>query len=97
MTTRIGTLIHKSKSRILRLAQLSTLTVAATLLAAGDTATNDSEQAHAGHEKAAPAKLVQLVRDATRQFSNVNGATAAGYQPFLIESSATILFWCICL
>jgi hypothetical protein len=30
-----------------------------------------------------PAKLVQLVRDATRQFINVNAATAAGYQPFL--------------
>jgi len=40
-------------------------------------------QTHDGHENAAPAKLVQLVRDATRQFINVNAATAAGYQPFL--------------
>jgi hypothetical protein len=46
-------------------------------------APNDSEQAHASHQNAVPAKLVQLVRDATRQFANVNAATAAGYQPFL--------------
>lgn len=81
MTTRIGTLIHKSISRIPRLALLSALAAAATLLSAGGAATNDSE--HAGHERAIPAKLVQLVRDATRQFINVNAATAAGYQPFL--------------
>ncbi|HYW42287.1 MAG TPA: hypothetical protein VE959_05490 [Bryobacteraceae bacterium] len=54
----------------------------APLLAAGDSATDASEQAHTDHD-AAPAKLVQLVRDATRQFINVNAATAAGYQPFL--------------
>jgi hypothetical protein len=40
-------------------------------------------QGHEGHEHASPARLVQIVRDATRQFINVNGATAAGYQPFL--------------
>jgi hypothetical protein len=32
-----------------------------------------------GHaQAAAPAKLVQLVRDATKQFVDVNAATAAG-------------------
>jgi hypothetical protein len=30
-----------------------------------------------------PLMLVQLVRDATRQFVDLNAATAAGYQPFL--------------
>ena len=35
------------------------------------------------HDHATPARLVQLVRDATRQYANVNAATAAGYQPFL--------------
>jgi hypothetical protein len=30
-----------------------------------------------------PAKLVQLVRAATKQYINVNAATAAGYAPFL--------------
>jgi hypothetical protein len=55
----------------------------ATLLAADAPATQEAEQSHAAHEQAAPAKLVQLVRDATKQFVNVNAATAAGYQPFL--------------
>lgn len=83
MTTRIYTLIHKCNMRLLHLALLSSLAAAAPLIAADSTATKDSEQAHAPHDSAAPAKLVQLVRDATRQFINVNGATAAGYQPFL--------------
>jgi hypothetical protein len=39
--------------------------------------------AEAGHDHASPARLVQLVRDATRQYVDVNAATAAGYQPFL--------------
>ena len=42
-----------------------------------------AEQDHTAHESAVPAKLVQLVRDATKQFVDVNAATAAGYQPFL--------------
>jgi hypothetical protein len=37
------------------------------------------ESTHANH--AAPAKLVQEVRDATRQFLNVNNAGPAGYGP----------------
>ena len=36
---------------------------------------------HAEHSETVPAKLVQVVRDATRQFENVNAATSAGYQP----------------
>ena len=39
------------------------------------------ELQHANHGEAAPAKLVQIVKDATRQFENVNAATSAGYQP----------------
>ena len=82
MKTRIFTLIHKLNMSVFILALLSSL-IAATLLAFDDTGTKDSEQAHAGHAQAVPAKLVQLVRDATRQFMNVNAATASGYQPFL--------------
>ena len=48
-----------------------------------DAAPEGSGEAHASHGQAVPAKLVQLVRDATRQFIDVNAATAAGYQPFL--------------
>ena len=46
-------------------------------------AAQEPEHAHRGQAQAAPAKLVQLVRDATKQFADVNAATAAGYQPFL--------------
>jgi hypothetical protein len=35
------------------------------------------------HAHTAPAKLVQLVRESTRQFIDVNAATGAGYGPFL--------------
>ena len=62
-------------TRIYTLALLGSLTAATPLLA--------EEQAHAAHANVVPARLVQLVRDATRQFINVNAATAAGYQPFL--------------
>ena len=82
----IKTFFHKFGTRILCLTLLSTVTAAAPLIAADGTASK--EEAHAGHghsshQQAAPAKLVQLVRDATRQFADVNAATAAGYQPFL--------------
>jgi hypothetical protein len=44
----------------------------------------NSSRGHAVHQDgAAPPKLVQLVREATAQFLNVNAATAAGYGPFL--------------
>jgi hypothetical protein len=49
---------------------------------ANGAASQESEHAH-GDAQAAPAKLVQIVRDATKQFVNVNAAKAAGYQPFL--------------
>ena len=81
MTTKIPTLIYKSRSRILHLALLSTLMAPLALLAGNDS--KDPEQAHSSHGQAAPAKLVQLVRDATRQFIDVNAATSAGYGPFL--------------
>jgi hypothetical protein len=74
---------------VLRLALLSSLSAAVPLLAAGDTATSESEQAHASYQTAS-AKFVQLVRDATRQFIDVNAATAAGYQPFLGASAVRI-------
>jgi hypothetical protein len=45
----------------------------------------DGQDSHSKstQEKSDPPKLVQLVRDATRQYINVNNATAAGYGPFL--------------
>ncbi len=79
MTKRMTTLIHKSTMTGLRLALLSSLAAAAPL-AAGGQAVGDSEHAHTA---AAPAKLVQIVRQATERYANVNAATAAGYKPFL--------------
>jgi hypothetical protein len=73
MTTSLTTLLHKSTLCILRLGLLSSLAAASPLLAA-DTGGGDSEQA-------VPANLVQIVREATERFVDVNAATAAGYEP----------------
>ena len=77
MTNRIITLIKNSTIVTLRLALLGSLVTALPLFA-GDNAATD----HSGHAPA-PAKLVRLVREATRQYIDVNAATAAGYGPFL--------------
>jgi hypothetical protein len=66
MTTR------KSIRSALCIALLGTLAI--TLTAADD-------HDHGAHGDPAPAKLVQVVRQATRQFIDVNFATAANYNP----------------
>jgi hypothetical protein len=76
------TVIQRFDERMLCVTLLSCAVAAAPLIGADVAGTQEAEQAHA-HTKAAPARLVQLVRDATGQFINVNAATAAGYQPFL--------------
>jgi hypothetical protein len=81
MTTTITTLIRKSKVSIPRLALTGILAGAVTLFAAEPGATNEIEQAHDHPSAAAPAALVSLVRVATQQFTDVNAATAANYQP----------------
>jgi hypothetical protein len=82
MTTK-NLINHRSNKRVLCLALLSIFTSGAALAAADDTATGEAEHANAHHPAAVPAKLVQLVRDATKHFADVNAATTAGYQPFL--------------
>jgi hypothetical protein len=79
----IKTLMYIFNTRNVCLTLLSTIIAAAPLIAGDDPAIKDADQAHAGHGLAAPAKLVQLVRESTKQFADVNAATAAGYQPFL--------------
>lgn len=54
----------------------------ATLAVAQGKPTNHSEHGEAAQDSASP-NLVQLVRNATKQFIDVNAATAAGYAPFL--------------
>lgn len=83
MTTKIRTLIDKSTRSILHLALLFSLAAAVPLLAQDGAATDNSGNGHSTHQDAVPAKLVQLVREATRKFLDVNAATAAGYAPFL--------------
>ncbi len=74
----ISQLIQKSLLRILTLALLSSLVVATPLLAAEKPAHHS-----AAHEAPASGTLVEAVRNGTRQYINVNNATAAGYGPFL--------------
>lgn len=81
MPTQVKTLVCNFRVSSLRLTLLISVTAAALLMAADGIASQDNEHAHDAH--AAPAKLVQIVRDSTKQFINVNAATGAGYQPFL--------------
>jgi hypothetical protein len=78
MKSRITSLIHTSTASLLHLALLGSLVTAAPLFAADDGASK-----HSAHEQTIPASLVQLVRAGTKQYANVNNATAAGYGPFL--------------
>jgi hypothetical protein len=80
MTTTIKTLIHKSKMSIPRLALTGILVGAVMLLAADRDAANEIEQSH-DHTSTVPARLVDIVRVNTQQFTNVNAAVAANYQP----------------
>src|SRR5271170_3853658 len=75
MRKRIKTIIHTSTRNSLCPLLLGTLATAVMLLAGPD-----DPHGH-NHWGAAPAKLVQTVRDATIQYADVNAATAAGYQP----------------
>jgi len=65
MKTTIKVLIRK-------LTLMGAFAAAATLPAA-------AAEDHAGHKNAAPARLVEIVRNATQQYLNVNMATAAKY------------------
>jgi hypothetical protein len=65
-------------SSILHLALLSSLVTAPSLFAADSAATK-----HSAHAQVSPSTLVQLVKDGTAKYIDVNAATAAGYGPFL--------------
>jgi hypothetical protein len=67
---------------ILRVALLSSLALPA--FTTGSPATDDPQNGQSVHEHAAPAALVQLVRDATRPFrDDIDAAGLAGYGQFL--------------
>ena len=65
------------------LAWMGSLVIALPLFAGGRPPANTPEHNHGSSEAAAPAKLVQLVREGTKKYIDVNVATAAGYGPFL--------------
>ncbi len=78
MTTPIGKLIDLLTIVMPRLALLAIFVIAAPFLYAQEATQHDADDEHNS-----PAALVRQVRDATRQFIDVNNATAAGYEPFL--------------
>lgn len=82
MTKQIETFMHKLRASIVTFALLTNM-AGVPILFANPPAADPSGPEHASHESAAPAKLVELVRNATRQFIDVNAAVAANYQPYL--------------
>jgi hypothetical protein len=73
-----NTMLRTHTLRTLALALLSSLLLATPLLAA------EKPAHHAdAHPSASSAALVKLVREGTKQYIDVNNATAAGYGPFL--------------
>jgi len=84
MTTPISQLTRKAMLVTLSLALLSTLIIAiaiATPLLAAEKPTH--HPAAAAQPDSSSATLLQLVRQGTEKYTNVNNATAAGYGPFL--------------
>jgi hypothetical protein len=77
MTTPISQLTQKAMLRTLTLALLSSLIIATPVLAA------EKPSNHAAAHQPTSDSLVKLVREGTRQYIDVNNATAAGYGSFL--------------
>src|SRR5438045_223058 len=75
MTKRTQILLRPSALRARRIALLGTV-AAASLLLAADKPAADPHREHARLAQTSPAKLVQVVRDSTRQFTDVNVATS---------------------
>ncbi|HEU4616635.1 MAG TPA: hypothetical protein VFV10_01270 [Gammaproteobacteria bacterium] len=74
----ITTKTTKTTTRIMSRALAGTLALAAPLAASADE--HDHWQSHHAEP---PAKLVRIVRDATRQFADANAAMGSEYGPFL--------------
>ena len=77
-------MITKQMTMLTRYATTGILSLALlNLPSVAQDAANESAYGHDSHGSAAPAKLVELVRNATRRFVDVNTAVAANYQPYL--------------
>src|SRR5690349_9444861 len=75
--------MKSNRIHLLRAATLGAVAAMALALATSGHAAQDDQQAHAAHAQKIPAKLVDLVRLATRQYQNIDIARAANYGPFL--------------
>jgi hypothetical protein len=73
--------MHKTAGTMRRLLLLGSLAAAVPLLTAVAGTPAEPEHVHDVNGNPAPARLVQAVRDATRQYTDVNAAVAANYQP----------------
>lgn len=78
MTTPVSQLLQKTILRTLSLGLLNSIIMAAPMLAAQESSSHASS-----HQAASSTRLVQLVREGTKRYIDVNSATAAGYGPFL--------------
>ncbi len=83
MTKQIEQVTRHRKMNTLRFLLVSGIAAAMPVFAAGGSGVQDSDSMHSGHDHAAPAKLVEMVRHATRHYIDVNAATNADYHPFL--------------
>lgn len=77
MKSKLTTILRNIAARRLGLALAAGLTASIALFAS----TDDMMNMHAGHNAKIPAKLVELVRLATRPFIDVNATAGAGYMP----------------
>lgn len=81
MFKKLTILFRKPAFSTRRLARLAVLAGAVAALATATLASDDGADPHAAHRNAVPAKLVELVRNATGRFVDVNATAAAGYFP----------------
>ncbi len=78
MTEQTSGFTHKSRTKMRRVLPGSVAAVAV-LLAGGTMVLRGSQTSHSQHKKDPPAKLVEIVRNATRRFADINAAISAGY------------------
>ena len=83
MKTRTTNLLYNVNTIALGAVLLGALIATQPSATAGTPQSGAAEHSHGAAENAAPARLVELVRDATRQYLDVNAAVSADYHPFL--------------
>jgi hypothetical protein len=79
MTKQPNGFMHNSKMKTRRVLPGS-LAAVALVSAAGTALLGNSQTSHSEHKNDPPAKLVEIVRNSTRKFTDINAAIAAGYR-----------------